>query len=140
MGSVTTTLEFLDRLPIYRSEAPYQIIPSPDRPVVDTSKLSNIKLRSGEVKILDLREQEGPFSIETTGFEIVHHHCENLQFSNHDALTNYARDTEELLHERLSPVFVKCWDQKVNPSRPAYSYKLFTYDSCAKAEITSPKW
>jgi hypothetical protein len=114
MGSVTTTLEFLADLPIYKTEQPFQVIPSPDWPEIEPTSLSNIKLHQGSVIIHDLRDQDEQFTLDTAGFEFTHNEPQSLDFSSTEALEQYNRNTEDFMKEHFGAVFVRCFARAVS--------------------------
>ncbi|KAF2469964.1 uncharacterized protein BDR25DRAFT_35816 [Lindgomyces ingoldianus] len=116
MGSIATTLEFLLDLPLYKTEAPYQVIPSPDYPNINPAHLSNIKLHSRDVLIRDLREEGENFSLDVAGFEILHDEPKNLTFDKLPSLEAYGKETEALLSKHFGAVYVKCWNQTLRRS------------------------
>jgi hypothetical protein len=114
MGSVSTALEFLADLPIYKTEQPYQVIPSPDWPEIDRNSLSNIKLQQDSVTIHDLRDQSEQFTLDTAGFEYMRKQPRSLDFSSAEALELYNRETEDFLKTHFGAVFVRCFARVVS--------------------------
>jgi hypothetical protein len=114
MGSVSTALEFLADLPIYKTEQPFQVIPSPDWPEIDPASLSNIQLYEGPVTIRDLRDQNDQFTLDSAGFEFIRNEPTTLDFSSTEALESYNRETEDFLTMHFGAVFVRCFARVVS--------------------------
>ncbi|KAJ4295248.1 hypothetical protein N0V90_007259 [Kalmusia sp. IMI 367209] len=147
MGSVTATLEFLSRNPLYDKETPYQIIPSSRTRIQDPLSLSNIKLITQEVQIHDATKKLDTFTLHSSGFQFVRHEPQNLEFTSQDTLEDYAKETEHFLSRIFNPVHCLVeymWvlkellreQDKEQYMKPGYRIRIIKYVDPAQISLT----
>jgi hypothetical protein len=114
MPPVTTSLEFLANSPVYETDKPYIVFPLAGEVVTDedSKRLSNIQFQSHPLTIEDAREG-GPFTLETSGFQIFPHETQSIHFSDLNSVRRYQNEMDAFLAELLKPEFVMSYDCKV---------------------------
>lgn len=115
MPDVQTTLEYLQRLPLYDEEKPYWcFLPphegfDPDKQRVDNLEWEN---HSG-ITITDIRKNKGHYRLDDNGFQVMNHDSKFTKFENLSDIDNYKLETENLLKETMNAVYVKCYDTRL---------------------------
>ncbi|KAK7424421.1 hypothetical protein QQX98_000386 [Neonectria punicea] len=98
-NTVTTSLWYLCRLPLYTRQKPY-FINFPVTPnVVDDAPLQHNLLheRIGGIEMTDIRGRESSFSLDTNGFELVHHDT---------SLTNEDFENDQVVRAKYYPEMI----------------------------------
>ena len=120
MPSVTATIEYLQKLPLYENEKPYWcFLPPHDGFDPDKQRVDNLEWEDhSNIRIQDIRESIDSFQIDDCGFQVLNH---NTAFSKFDApsdVVNYKSETEELLRQMMNAVFVRCYDSRLRKNVP----------------------
>jgi hypothetical protein len=113
MPDVTSSLDFLARLPLYDTEKPYLYLPSKDEELnPDTTRLDNLEFEhhSGIV-IRDLRERDLDF--DDCGFMIKLHPSKFRHFEDAKVIAAYQTETEELLRTEFDAERVIIYDVRL---------------------------
>lgn len=112
MPTVTSTLEYLQKLPLYETEKPYWcFLPPHDGFDPDTQRVNNLEFEEhAGIEIKDIRDAEGLIDINTHGFQVSKHKSKFSQFESAGEVAQYRDETEKLLMHELGAVFVKCYD------------------------------
>ena len=121
MPAVKTSLEYLQKLPLYEEEKPYYCLLSPDDKSIDPSeqRLDNLEFEEHKnVTIRDIRELTSGASIEDCGFQVLSHSSKISQFNSATDIDDYRRETEALLKEELKAEYVHCYDSRLRKNLP----------------------
>lgn len=70
-GTVTATLNYLKRLPLYQTEKPFQLFLPAQHHATD-QRLSNLEFEGRETRIVDIRPKLSTFDLDEHGFQILH--------------------------------------------------------------------
>ncbi len=114
MPDVEARLEFLSRLPLYETEKPFYLLPWKGSGLdPDEVRLNNLEFEQQScIKIRDMRT-ETHLSVECSGFEFCEHNTAFRSFSSTQDLDGYAAETETLLSQRLSSIYVHTYDVRL---------------------------
>ena len=120
MPAVQTSLEYLQKLPLYQEEKPYWCFLTPREGFdPDKQRVDNLEFEAHEnITIQDIRESSTKMSLEECGFQVIPHKTENLSFESAEAVTTYKSETEGLLQETFGAVYVVCYDTQLRKNVP----------------------
>lgn len=113
MPDLTTSINYLADLELYKTEKPYACIISPSHSTenIETSNLEFEK-RPG-IHVTDIRGKESEYSVESSGFVVITHQTQLITVSTWDEIHEYKRETEEVLSKWFDAEVVFCFDVKV---------------------------
>ncbi|KAL2064602.1 hypothetical protein VTL71DRAFT_3739 [Oculimacula yallundae] len=113
MPQVQATLEYLQRLSLYKREKPYWcFLPLDAGYDPNTQRADNLEFEEhNDIPIRDLREHKDPVPhINDCGFQLLSHHTRFLRFETAQDVDGYRKETEELLTNAMGAVYVNCYD------------------------------
>ena|ERR1700709_2493818 len=116
------SLEFVQDLPIYATEQPYEVVGT--LPAEQECMRSNVKFEIHEVPILDLRQNLSTVSFDTHGFEIVKEPgLSGFNLADDEQMKDYLLGIVELLKTRFDAEEVVVYNYNVQypkhkPSTP----------------------
>ena len=115
MPAVQTSLEYLQKLPLYDEEKPYWcFLPPHERFDPDVQRVDNLEFQDyAGITIHDIRNAISDFKIDDCGFEVLSHQSRFTQFLHADDVKHYLEETEDLLTDKLNAVYVKCYDSRL---------------------------
>ncbi|PMD12015.1 hypothetical protein NA56DRAFT_713616 [Hyaloscypha hepaticicola] len=120
MSAVQATLEYLQKLPLYKVEKPYWCFLAPKEGFdPDAKRVDNLEFEhhSG-ITINNIRDLPNKPEIGDCGFEVLSHESKLSRFREGDDITQYRLETEDLLKEALGAVHVKCYDSRLRKNVP----------------------
>src|SRR4051812_39660341 len=120
MPSVKVSLEYLQKLPLYKYEKPYWCFLEPREGFdPDIRRVDNLEFEEySGIEVRDIRDLPLPPLIEDSGFEVLNHESKFSHFHDANQLEQYRVETEELLKERLQAIYVKCYDHRLRKNAP----------------------
>lgn len=120
MPTVQATLEYLQKLPLYKVEKPYWCFLAPKEGFdPDAKRVDNLEFEHyPNITIHNIRDLPVEPKIGQCGFEVLSHKSEFSSFKRGDDITQYRLETEELLKEALGAVLVKCYDSRLRKNVP----------------------
>jgi hypothetical protein len=126
MPDITTQVEYLANLEIYRQEKPYYIFYAEDDDEPKSIPPTNLQFELHEnILVRDVRGREDQCSLDTTGFEIIRHRCKaKLPIETAEDIEAYKHEIEELLKAKLNALHVYCYEARVRISRSPHDYHL----------------
>ena len=117
MGTRQGYMEFIEDLPLYKTEAPYLILPKvEDGWLINDPRLGNLKFTTHKIPIYDMRG--GDFNLENAGFQMHNFVSKNLTFNDIASKEAYMMETQEMLYHLFDADFVRCYDCVVCQMRP----------------------
>ncbi|KAI0139027.1 hypothetical protein F4776DRAFT_617774 [Hypoxylon sp. NC0597] len=117
---IQTTIDFIADLPIYGEEKPFFLHPSASVDVdIDDIKTTNVEWDTQPVTVYSMRNKDN-ISLEKTGFCYVEHESKYIPNLGVDAdiITEYRKESEELLRSLFNAEFVHCYDCKIRKNTP----------------------
>ncbi|KAI1130214.1 hypothetical protein F5Y10DRAFT_276210 [Nemania abortiva] len=128
MPDVTSKLDFLADLDLYKTERPFVFTPGQEfEEKLDTGEenLNTVQLEWADVLLKDIRGKE-KYSLGDNGFEVAKNETRNLSldFLENSAREDYARETEEFWTSYLNAEYTLCYNVKLrrngywDPSEP----------------------
>ncbi|RMD44486.1 hypothetical protein DV735_g656, partial [Chaetothyriales sp. CBS 134920] len=119
MNPISTSLEFLTKLPLYEEDKPYILIPSagnekgwkPDDP-----RLQNLSFSQSPVLVHDMRRLSS-YSLSSTGFQSFEHEFKPFKLEK-ECVLEYRRQTEDVLKQILNAEDVICYDFRHRKNEP----------------------
>ncbi|KAK0118553.1 hypothetical protein ONS95_007440 [Cadophora gregata] len=112
MPSISASLEYLQKLELYKHEKPYWLYLT-SRPDVEpsTQRVTNLEFEHHDgILVQDLRQLHTKPDINECGFQVISHQSTVAQFSSVADIQNYRTETEQLLRQALGAVYVQCYD------------------------------
>lgn len=112
MPDVKSDIEYLQNLPLYKTEKPYYLLKSPDPNFdPDAQRLDNLEYEMhSDIVIRDIRGSCNEFTLEQNGFEVLSQQSTTLNFQSADDVEAHKRETEDLLRKQLGAVYVHCYE------------------------------
>jgi hypothetical protein len=112
MPNVTSSVEYLQNLPLYEKEKLYWCLLTPHNGFdPDKHRLDNPEFEiHGDITITDIRAAEEDLCLGKCGFQVLSHEIRILSFESVEDVDVYKAETEELLKEQLGAVFVKTYE------------------------------
>jgi len=122
MPAVEASLEYLQRLPLYKTEKPYWcFLPPHEGFDPDAQRVDNLEFEHySDITIQDIRELETPAQIGECGFQVLSHQSEFSYFGKPDDVEQYRIETENLLKQEMGAVHVKCYDSRLRKNVPFF--------------------
>lgn len=71
-GTVTAEVNYLKRLPLYKTEKPFQLFIPVDKNSADP-RTSNLEFEPREQRFVDIRDNSSAFSLDDHGFQVKQH-------------------------------------------------------------------
>jgi hypothetical protein len=115
MSDVVTEICFLKDLPLYKQEKPFMVLlPANEGLDPEAFRTNNLEFETlNNILISDIRGTEDPFTLETSGFQLIDHCSQNLDTTSRAQVEAYRAETEKFLSETLGAEKVVCWDVRV---------------------------
>jgi hypothetical protein len=115
MPAVQATLEYLQKLPLYKFEKAYWcFLPPKEGFNPDVERVDNLEFEDHpDITIYNIRDLPFKPRIGDCGFEVLCHESKFSKFERGDDVTRYRLETEHLLRETLGAVVVKCYDSRL---------------------------
>ena len=115
MPAVQATLEYLQKLPLYKSEKPYWCFLTPKEGFnPDLQRVDNLEFEDHpNITIYNIRDLPSKPKIGDCGFEVLSHKSKFSKFERGEDVTQYRLETEQLLRRTLGAVLVKCYDSRL---------------------------
>jgi hypothetical protein len=115
MPAVQATLEYLQKLPLYKSEKPYWCFLTPKEGFnPDLQRVDNLEFEDHpNITIYNIRDLPSKPKIGDCGFEVLSHKSKFSKFERGGDVTQYRLETEQLLRKTLGAVLVKCYDSRL---------------------------
>jgi hypothetical protein len=112
MPDVVSSIEYLQKLPLYDTEKPYWCLLTPREGFdPDKHRLDNLEFENRPgLTITDIRDAREEYTLESCGFQVLSHESKTVQFETVDDVETYKRETEELLKAQLGATFVVCYE------------------------------
>jgi hypothetical protein len=113
MPDISTSIEHLADLELYKTEKPYAVIlrQSDWNESIVTNNLQ-FELHNNVV-VKDIRGRENEFALDTHGFAIMHHRSSLSQFETWDDVRYYQKETQQFLTKLFDAERVVTYDVKV---------------------------
>jgi hypothetical protein len=120
MPHVTSSIEYLQKLPLYETEKPYWCMLTPrDGFDPDEERLDNLEFETRDrITITDIRSLGEEPSISTCGFEVMSHESSVLAFESENDVQACKKETELLLMKVLGAEFVKTYELRSRKNIP----------------------
>ena len=115
MPEIRAALQYLQDLPLYKTEKPYWCLLPPHKGFdPNAQRVDNLEFESrSDVLIRDIRESNDALNLSTCGFEVVQHRSKLLGFETVEDVDAYKTETEALLQDKLGAAFVKCYELRL---------------------------
>lgn len=115
MPDVSATIEYLQRLDLYKSEKPYWcFLPPKEGFDPDKQRLDNLEWEDhSEITIHDIRESINDFKIDECGFQVIHHQSMIPELDTEPHINEYRKETEEMLRTSMQAEYVHCYDHRL---------------------------
>ncbi|OBT58063.1 hypothetical protein VE04_01057 [Pseudogymnoascus sp. 24MN13] len=110
-------LNFLQPLPLYKTERPFLANVSPEvgfNPKIHT----NIQVEQCQVDVTDIRPRISDFKLEKCGFQVTKHETVVSVFDTNESMERYRRESEQLLTKIFGAVKVRTWDSQLRINAP----------------------
>jgi hypothetical protein len=129
MPDILTKLDFLANLPLYTYEKPFLCLLPPDQGIdPDEVRLDNLEFEDREgILVKDMRNLPG-LTLNTCGFQYIHHRSNFLRFTTPDDVKAYKVDTENMLRELCGAVHVLCYDLRLRRNQEFRRKKFDVHD------------
>jgi hypothetical protein len=114
MPSVQSSLDFLARLALYETEKPYILLPLKGQGLdPDEERLDNLEFETHDgIVMKDIRENSR-IKVDSYGFEYYRHTTSVHGFDTTEDVDAYQVETEQLLRERFSALYVLTYDVRL---------------------------
>ncbi|RDW76974.1 hypothetical protein BP6252_05027 [Coleophoma cylindrospora] len=115
MPDLISSIEYLQDLPLYKTEKPYWCMLTPrDGFDPDQERLDNLEfeIRDG-ITITDIRDSKENFILDKSGFQVLSHESEISSFDTKEDVDNYKAETMQVLKRELDAVFVKTYELRM---------------------------
>jgi hypothetical protein len=114
MPSVQSSLDFLARSDLYETEKPYIFLPLKGQGLdPDKERLDNLEFETHDgIVMKDIRE-DSLIKVDSYGFEYYQHTSNVHKFDTTEEIDSYQAETEQLLRERFSAVYVLTYDVRL---------------------------
>ena len=113
MPNIVADIEYLKDLPLYKSVKPYYQLYSPNAPLPPGAKQHNLEHElHRNILVTDIRDCAEKPVIDVSGFEVLNHNSDILEFNAPVDVEDYKQETERLLMEELDAEFVHCYELK----------------------------
>jgi hypothetical protein len=129
MPDVTTSIEYLQNLPLYQTVKPYYCLLAPHEGFdPDAQRLDNLEFEVfHDIHVTDIRDSINEFSLEKCGFQVLSHNSNGLEFTTPEDVQAYKQETEAMLRDKLGAEFVKCYEVRTRKNVPL-SRNVFDYN------------
>jgi hypothetical protein len=120
MPTIIASIDYLQNLPLYKTEKPYYCLLAPKEGYDPNSqRLDNLEYEAhNDISIRDMRDLPSPPTLSTFGFEVLNHKSDKLGLSTRDEVEEYRAETEQMLREALGAVYVKCYEVRKRENIP----------------------
>jgi len=120
MPSIQASIEYLQKLDLYKNEKPYWcFLPPHEGFDPDKKRVDNLEWEDhSNIIIEDIRESRDQFRIDDCGFEVLDHRSNFSRFEEASDVEEYKRETEGLLKESMHAVYVRCYDSRLRKNIP----------------------
>lgn len=115
MLEVQSTLDFLQDLPLYKTERPYVFTCAGEMSLDESHPtLNTVKLHDVPVTLQDIRDAKG-YNLSTSGFEKVNHatQVDLNRIQDEEVRREYRTETAKFLKQHLGAEHVYCYNVKV---------------------------
>ena len=112
MPNIITSIDHLADLPLYETVKPYVVLSTQ----LDSGNIAtkNVVFESREnIEITDIRGKAEQYTLDTAGFQIIHHKTDVESFETMDDLTKYQEETAVCLKDFFKAEYVLPWQVKV---------------------------
>jgi len=121
MPDISTSVEHLADLELYKTEKPYAVILR----LSDWNEsivTNNLQFKRHEnIIVKDIRGKENEFTLDTQGFTILQHKSSLSQFETWDAIRSYQKETEEFLTNWFAAEQVVTYDVKLRENKQKFN-------------------
>lgn len=120
MPDVQTSIEYLQKLPLYETEKPYYCLLAPHEGFdPDAQRLDNLEFEVHEnICVKDMRGKVHEFKLEECGFEVISHEMNRSEFNTPGDIEAYRHETQEMLRSFLGAEFVKTYEVRMRKNMP----------------------
>jgi hypothetical protein len=114
MAPVQTSIEYLQKSPLYEKEKPdWCFLPPGEGFDPDKERVDNLEWEAHPVVIENIREAQDKFKIDHCGFEVFGHESRFKKFQKVEDVSEYRTETELMLKEKMHAVYAKCYDSRL---------------------------
>jgi hypothetical protein len=112
MPPLNSSIEYLQKLPLYETEKPYWCLLTPRAGFdPDKDRLDNLEFEViDDITFTDIRDVSPKPTINQFGFEVIAQASKILSFESTDDVDAYKRETEKCLESTMDAVFVKTYE------------------------------
>lgn len=126
MPDTSATLTFLKRLDLYQHEKPFFYYKLANGTQDVDEKTDNLEFEERQkVLVRNIRGREHEFSLDTSGFQIIHNKSNIKEFKTKEDVTSYISETADTLKSLLGAEHVQCYEAQVC-SLPSSTPNLFS--------------
>lgn len=120
MPDVETSIEYLQKLPLYEVEKPYYCLLAPHEGFdPDAQRLDNLEFEVHDnIRVRDIRDKIHEFKLEECGFQVLSHSMGQSEFNTPDDIQGYKLETQAMLRETLGAECVKTYEVRIRKNMP----------------------